>query len=389
MTCSESLLRPVAHDVFTKLKAAFQSYNIYWRLGHSFDTIIDYLAISPDEPADFGPIAVKAYDRSTDNACWYDDFGWWGIASLKALQHSKLFPDSTRLKQICDQCWSVMYENAPNVWTYNNTKPEFKGLEPRFGGGVWNADWTKPGPLHACKNMPIQPYLDYLGGIQNTVTNGTYLVLATRLHLESHDPRYRDAAKGEYDFLGKWFEVGDREHPDYDLCMRVGDGALIRERVATFAKRPDGQFEKVPGYDPELAWSGDQGIILGGLVDRMRVVSSGSPEYSFLLNRAKDIAAGVKSQVTALNHGILTAWVTSTKGGDPEDYATGPGAYWRYLAHAYQNNDDLKRHFRESGQTDFVCKNAENTEREWKSDEVVHLTNRLAALVAAIVMSRG
>jgi hypothetical protein len=374
------------HDVFEKLKAAFQAYSVYWRLGHSFDTIIDYLAISPGEPHDFGPIAIKAYNRSTDNACWYDDFAWWGIASLKALQHPQLFPDSSGLKQILDQCWSVNYENAPNVWTHNRNNPPLERFEPRFPGGVWNADWSKPGPLHPCGNMPIQPTVaPHLGGIQNTVTNGLYLVLATRLDLETHDPRYRDAAKSEYDFLSNWFNVSDAQHA---LWMPVENGAVIRERPATFAN-----LEEVPGYNPRVAWAGDQGIILGGLVDRMRVVQGGDPNvYANLLSKAKAIAAGVKSVVTTHYEGILGAWVNTTQGEsdpDPEDYATGPGVYWRYLLYAYQNNADLKKYFKDTGQIDFARQNAEHPRRAVGSDDLVDLTNRLAALVAATVMSEG
>ncbi|MGA7219811.1 MAG: hypothetical protein WBX38_15945 [Candidatus Sulfotelmatobacter sp.] len=386
--------RSAAHDAYEKLKDIFKCkdpedpkcYKVYWRLGHSFDTIIDYLAISPTEDRDFGQIAIDAYNRSTGSACWYDDFSWWGVASLKAI-HLNLFPNSGGLKLILEQCWNVGYNNAPNVWTYNSNKPEFKHLEPRFPGGVWNADWTKPGPLHPCGNMPIQPADDlHLGGIQNTVTNGLYFILATRLDLDTHSELYRKAAKAEYDFLNKWFTVNDHGNSDHDLRKYVEGGALIRERVATFAN-----LEEVPGYNPRAAWAGDQGIILGGLVDRMRVVTSGSPDYVFLLERAKEIAAGVKSVVTTYDKGILKAWVNSTPepDPDPEDYATGPGVYWRYLLHAYQYNKELKEHFRATGQTDFVLKNAENTDRVPDSDDLVHLTNRLAVLVAAIVMSQG
>jgi hypothetical protein len=375
------------HDVFEKLKKEFQSYNVYWRLGHSFDTIIDYLAISPDEPHDFGPIATAAYDRSTGNACWYDDFAWWGVASLKALQHRQLFPDPSGLKRILDQCWKVNYENAPNVWTHNQHNPALERFEPRFPGGVWNADWSKPGPLHACGNMPIQPTVaPHLGGIQNTVTNGLYLVLATRLDQETHNPVYRTAAKSEYDFLSNWFNLNDAQHA---LWKPVEQGALVRERAATFAAN----LGEVPGYNPRIAWAGDQGIILGGLVDRMKVVQGGDPNaYNNLLNRAKAIAAGVKSVVTTHYGGILGAWVNSTQGEidpDPEDYATGPGVYWRYLLYAYQNNADLKKYFKDTGQVDFVRQNAEHPKKVVDSDELVDLTNRLAALVAATVMSKS
>jgi hypothetical protein len=383
-----------AQQVFTQLKDIFAGkkplpplppYVNYWRLGHSFDTIIDYLATSPDEAKGFGQIAIEAYNRSTDSAWWYDDFGWWGIASLKAMQHPKLFPNSKEFQQICDHCWTVMYDNAPKVWTHNKNNPGFSLRKPRFEDGVWNADWTKPRPGKTTGNM-CKPG-DTLCGIQNTVTNSLYLVLATRLYLEyPQDQRYVDASRKEFKFLSDWFQVSD---PDQALWMPVEQGAVIRERAATFAEI-NGKFAPVPGYNSKVAWSGDQGIVLGGLVDRMRLVGKNDPPtYNAYLNRAKAIVAGVKSQATKLGGGTLGPWVTSVDGGDPEDYATGPGVYWRYLQYAYQNNDDLKEYFRASGQTEFVSKNAEHPKRAPDSDDLSDLTNRLAALVAAIVMSRG
>jgi hypothetical protein len=123
----------------------------------------------------------------------------------------------------------------------------------------------------------------------------------------------------------------------------------------------------------------------------MRVVQGGDPNvYANLLSKAKAIAAGVKSVVTTHYEGILGAWVNPSEGEDdpdPEDYATGPGVYWRYLLYAYQNNADLKKYFKDTGQIDFVTQNAEHPRRAVGSDDLVDLTNRLAALVAATVMS--
>jgi hypothetical protein len=61
--------------------------------------------------------------------------------------------------------------------------------------------------------------------------------------------------------------------------------------------------------------------------------------------------------------------------------------YWRYLLYAYQNNADLKTYFEQTGQTDFVCSNAQHITPLIGSDNFVDLTNYLAVLVAAIVMS--
>jgi len=396
MTCTESALRPYADEAFGKLKVQFQNSSNYWQLGHSFDTIIDYLAeVNPAAALGFGQIALLAYNRSTYNACWYDDFGWWGIASLKASQHKDLFPDAFgEFANISRSCWDTMYDNAPNVWKNNQGFTEFK---PRFDGGVWNADWTKAGPT-TCNNMPCVPRLpsactdpaaaDNLCGIQNTVTNGLYLVLGERRYMQADCFECWDAAISEYAFLDHWFGVADID-PERALWNPVEGGAVVRERMGTYAPDDKGVCQTVCVFEPGLAWAGDQGIILGGLVDRMTALTSKSSEYQVLLQRAKAIAAGVKSQteIKKKNPGILTAWVTETQGGDPGDYNTGVGVYWRYLLYAYQNNADLKTYFEQTGQTDFVCSNAQHITPLIGSDNFVDLTNYLAVLVAAIVMS--
>jgi hypothetical protein len=156
--------------------------------------------------------------------------------------------------------------------------------------------------------------------------------------------------------------------------------------VATFAEI-NGKFAEVPGYNKEVAWSGDQGLILGALVDRMRLVKGNDLLYSYCLKLASDIITGVKSQAAKLQGGTLTPWLTQADGGDPEDYATGAGVYWRYLQYASQNNTELKTYIKQTDQLKFVRQNAEHPQRAPGSDDLTDLTNRLAALTAVIVMS--
>lgn len=396
MACSqytEQDLTDAAQKAFGYLKVPWQKgpppsgFSTYWQLGHSFDTIIDYFVLNPADAAGFGQIALDAYNRSTGNACWYDDYGWWGIAALKASQHPDLFPiEGSTFKEKYGICWQMMDDHATAVWKNNGNNPDFKVLQPRFDGGVWNCDWTKPngcaGEGQPPNNFPPNCGLNQQGanlpGIQNTVTNGLYLVLALRLGQWG-------PAKREYDFLSNWFNVSE---PDDALLNRFDGGALVRERVGTYASQNDGSYPCVCGYQSELAWAADQGIILGGLVDRMSEVGSGSPEYPGLLQLAKDIAAGVKSKSQS-NGGILQAWVTG-QGGDPGDYDTGVGAYMRYLLYVYQNNSDMQTYLRNTGYVDFVCANAAAIipQIDSHSGSLVELTNDLATLVAAIVMSK-
>jgi hypothetical protein len=388
MACSQVTqqdLQRAAQKAFRYLKTQWQgSFSTYWQLGHSFDTIIDYFVLNPLDSSGFGPIALTAYNRSTGNACWYDDYGWWGIAALKASQHPELFPNASLFKALSDSCWKMMDDNATKVWQYNGNNPAFKVLQPRFDGGVWNCDWSRPNgcgvngtPPNIPPNCGDNRQGDNLQGIQNTVTNGLYLVLALRLG-------HQEPALREYEFLDNWFNVSESGDA---LLNRFDGGAVVRERVGTYGSKTNGSYTCVCGYQSELAWAGDQGIILGGLVDRLNLIGRSNPNYQETLQLAKDIALGVMSKSKS-NGGLLQAWVTG-QGGDPGDYDTGVGAYMRYLLYAYQNNSDMQSYLRSIGYVDFVCANAAAIipNIDSHSGSVVDLTNDLATVVAALVMS--
>jgi hypothetical protein len=103
---SEQELVQSAQTVYAALKPQWETYsNYYWQLGHSFDTIIDYFAfIDGSDAANFSQIAQQGHQSSLGSACWYDDFGWWGISALKAAQHPKLFKDVAPFVTIYEGC---------------------------------------------------------------------------------------------------------------------------------------------------------------------------------------------------------------------------------------------------------------------------------------------
>jgi hypothetical protein len=71
-------LKKAAETTYLALKTVFSQSN-YWRLGQTFDTIIDYfLVMNQDdgEAAVFGTLALDKY--ATTHGSWYDDYAWWG-----------------------------------------------------------------------------------------------------------------------------------------------------------------------------------------------------------------------------------------------------------------------------------------------------------------------
>ena len=78
-------------------------------------------------------------------------------------------------------------------------------------------------------------------------------------------------------FLKSWFYL-DHE-PGHEgqegLLMHFPPLTLVRERVGTYAYcDAKGSYPPVRGYNAGSAWCGDQGLILGGLLDYLRVNSA-------------------------------------------------------------------------------------------------------------------
>lgn len=401
--------KSAAAKAFQCLKCTFQQSGSYWQTGHAFDTIIDYFVTNPDpanNPSDVAKIALENYCRNKkEKACWYDDYGWWGIAALKASRYfdTEATKDlCVEFKKITQECWDTMHNNAPNVWEKAD-KSKYAYMKPRFPGGVWNfypTDSDGPPAPSACgNNVPCAPLKasdpkctghNTLCVIQNTVTNGLYLVLAARLaQANPTDAVYPDAANCEYGFLHQWFSLDDSNLES--LLAKAAlpgnlDVALVRERVSTFGVADnEGQYSRICGYNPEQAWAGDQGLILGGLVDLIKMPGN-TANTEELFELAKQIADGVLAAAKLCHQNLLTAWITG-KDFDPGDYNTGIGVYMRYLLYAYTNNNNLKAYLQKADYPDFVRANAEHVIAHPSSYlDMVGLTNDLAILLAAIAM---
>ncbi len=225
-----------------------------------------------------------------------------------------------------------------------------------------------------------------LSGIQNTVTNGLYLVLASRLFEATKVDGYLEAAKTEFDFLWQWFTAD----PSDAALLRVPDGGvgkLARERVATYA---GGANAYVCGYDQNSCWSGDQGIVLSGLIDQMIIVPAEKSPKNVVFLDASAILNGVADVTNSKWAGVLQPWTTGG-GGDAGDYATGIGVFMRYLLYAdHKNVLGMREITRGADYQKLIDANVQavlnNTVPHGDADLLTDLTNCLAILVAAIVM---
>src|SRR6185503_2095587 len=140
---------------------------------------------------------------------------------------------------------------------------------------MFKLERTDPNPQDCSPSNPSDPNIFKLGPFQNTVMNGLYLVLALRLALQNKGTGTREAAETEKAFLDAWFSL---EGDESLLWRNAAESALVRERVQTYAYCEETKdYPLVLGHNAKGAWGGDQGLILGGLLDYQLVRANGFP----------------------------------------------------------------------------------------------------------------
>ena len=374
-----------AREKFEALKNAYASNDTgqqvsFWKLGNSFDTMIDFLdTVDHSSAHEVAQMAVRQLEASLKHikggwdGAWFDDFGWWSVATQRALQKPFFLPDAVNIQYILDQCWPRFTNNAPFVWQRH--KPgTFEDYGPAVEGGVWNAYWegtpdNYPGPKNG------DPSNGKLIGIQNTVTNALYLMAAHRLgHTDSGA---RQAARNELHFLFTWFD-----EKEYSLWWEFDqETALVRERVGHFANG-----KRAMGYQEDWAWTGDQGLILGCLSD---VMLDQEPGFRGpFLARAKQLLSGVRQHLVD-GSGIVQSYTMTgnTPDGDESDYQIGPSAFWRNALYVWKTNPDLRNFLTSQEYQAMVRASADAAVKAPTDGQTIEtLTNYTAVLVAATAM---
>ena len=355
----------------------------FWRVGNAFDTLIDYFVNVDASNVGLAASALQLFDGGKGGD-WFDDFGWWGIAFLRAARHASLLRvDPTTCLNNSTICWQKMDDNAPLVWERADQQT-FREAKPRFVGGCWNNYFSLgcdplTGPGKLC-------------GFQNTVTNGLYLVLAARYFQQTGYISYLTAAQREWRWFLQWF-LDPSLHPDERLLdvytAPSPTRMLVRERVSTYAFW-NGKYPPVRAYDKNLNWAGDQGLILGAMVSLISILKDTS-----LYNFAIGILDGIQDRLVD-DKGILQPWRPGIDfQGDSPDYSTGMGVYMRYLLYAFQQDTFLKQYILQTYQP-FIQINAEAVCNSIKTcpplpdgtsiEPMECWLNKLAVLNAAIVI---
>jgi hypothetical protein len=335
-----------------------------WRVGNVFDTLIDFLFHFPGADPSPGKVAELALAQwkspnVQNSMCWYDDYGWWGIASAKAFldEYASIFRGlRSEFQDLAVECWNVMhtgkpdkpysYKGGPNVWENRDegsergyfSKPGSWAV-PRFPKGVWQYDLfkderSKPGECSYTNPSDPKTCSPKLGAFQLTVMNGLYFVLALRLRAVGQGAE--KAFEDERQFLQNWFDYPTMA--DHKLLWNFADGVLVRERVSTYGRPLESvDFPMVQDYDPEAAWCGDQGLILGGMLDYLQVHPS-DPDAQSLPGK---IVTGVFSTLVD-DEKVVLPMTQVMRGKDDKDYDCGSGVFWRYLLGGFRQNAALR-----------------------------------------------
>lgn len=428
-----SLLQKEADATFESIAPNFQSASFelcsqnqpsdacnYWQLGNSFDTILDYFDTNPEQSKVFADSILSSYPilSSPKNisgpACWYDDFGWWAVATERALQSPSLnlwtSEQKEQLGRISRETWDEM-QIGTQVWELCRLSQDcmghFQNFEPRFFGGIWNYFWFsesgKPYPGvcntdHADPNLPKNA----LTGRQNTVTNGLYANAAfMRLNSQPKNNIYLQQSKRIHTFLKNWMEL---DHFDTALIKKIDENnVVVRERVAYYKNN-----SLDSGYVSDLSWAADSAFILNETLLYMQSPLVTQNEKAQLLQFAKNILNGSRQYFTNYNQknidaDLLFSWSHSTNpqldgmgnppGNDPWDYNTGISVFLRYLLAAYKTNPELKSYMVSLGYPNMIYRAALNALKnqglcssDEKCSHLVRNTNKLAILVTAIEM---
>src|SRR5215207_2307039 len=104
-----------ASTTFSDLLVTFKGATNGWQVGNVFDTLTDYVLRFPDAEPSRGAVveaALERWGKIQGSMCWYDDYGWWGVASSKAFndEYADIFGlHRNEFQGIAIDCWNVMH----------------------------------------------------------------------------------------------------------------------------------------------------------------------------------------------------------------------------------------------------------------------------------------
>ncbi len=277
----------------------------FWHAGNTFDTFMDYYqraqpAGYKKEAANRTKEAIAVFKdaigvdplnppEKPPAVAWWDDYGWWGVALLKAYA---LTDDAGHL-QCAKTCWDFMDIGGRH---HNDSDPNEKN-------GTWN---------------------DYPRGVQNLITNSLFLNLSAQLYGLTKEQKYLKGACDQFEWFYHWFTKGA-------LCPVTSGGSLVYPSCGVAKSVNDESIRDYKG----TYWTGDQGAVIGALSELLRIAGAAAPKIKAPSNLAaylKDTCDSIAQAVTSNgemvydNTGVLYEQSWYDLNG-----AVGKGVLMRYL----------------------------------------------------------
>lgn len=287
----------------------------FWMAGNTVQVAIDYLVQTGQsdnvgymkDALDFFDVIVKNNNPDPNNwkndGIWVDDYGWWGIALIKAYEYSSVLgydKDSVlkgRIAKRVKDCWMAMHA-AWDPTRVPNDDPKIN-----IFGGINNSI------------KGVNDQIKLAG--RNCVTNEVYWLLSLLMARVMNDKSYLDPATDESALFNAAINANILSRVDM-INGQQDDTDLVLER-----------FKGVPNYtNPKvdnLVWTGDQGLFIGASIEN---VAQNRPDQPGLL-AAYNIADSVKQRMTLHNQVIHEELFAI-----PDyrmDYAGGKGVFMRNL----------------------------------------------------------
>lgn len=300
----------------------------FWHAGNTLDTFMDYYGRAKPEgyqrdAANRSEEAITVFKDAIGvdptnppppeppGQAWWDDYGWWGVALLKAYR----LTNGSKYLQGAKTCWDFMEKGGRH---FSPGKHE--------EGGTWNHD-------------PVQ------GGVQNLITNSLFLNLSSQLYGFTKEQQYLDGACAQFQWFYHWFIKGA-------LCTVEPAGKLVYPSCGVAVSVNDDSIQN----NKNTYWTGDQGAVMGALGELLRIAADAAPKIkgpsdltSYLKDACNWIASAVMTNkyMVYQNTGVL--W-------EPQWYdlngAVGKGALMRYLGAWLQSQGTV------SGAKKFIGDNA-------------------------------
>ena len=94
----------------------------FWKLGNTFDTMIDFLdVIDPSSAPKIAQMVVVQLNAALNcikggwDGAWFDDFGWWSVAAQRALRRPYFKNNPEPFQNILTECWTRFNNNAHGI----------------------------------------------------------------------------------------------------------------------------------------------------------------------------------------------------------------------------------------------------------------------------------